>query len=76
MSGAQVGQTQDQVTQLYSGKLEITKHKYDDKGRYLTYIPTDITDQPYRMVFETYGNQITRFRAGKLPEVQYVEGCL
>lgn len=76
ISGARVGQTQDQVIQLYSGRLEITVHKYDQNGRYLTYIPTEKADQLYRMVFETDGHRITSFRAGKLPEVQYVERCL
>ena len=26
--------------------------------------------------FETDGKKVTEFRAGKLPEVEYVEGCL
>ena len=74
MRGARVGQTQDQVIKLYEGKLEITKHKYDMNGFYLTFIPIDKADQQYRMVFETDGKQITCFRAGKLPEVEFVEG--
>jgi hypothetical protein len=75
MRGARVGQMQDKVTRLYLGQLEISQHKYDDNGFYLTFIPKDLADQRYRMEFETDGMRITRFRAGKLPEVQYVEGC-
>jgi hypothetical protein len=29
----------------------------------------------FRIVFETDGQRVTRFRAGRLPAVQYVEGC-
>ena len=30
---------------------------------------------PYRLVFETDGERVTRYRAGRLPEVEWVEGC-
>lgn len=73
--GARVGQTQEMVTSLYSGQLEITKHKYDENGFYLTFRPKDTADQPYRLQFETDGKQITKFRVGRLPEVEQVEGC-
>ena len=75
MSGARVGQTQEEVLRLYAGRLEISVHKYDPDGAYLTYIPKDQADQQYRMIFETDGKRITRFRAGRLPEVGWVEGC-
>ncbi len=75
MSGARVGQTQDQVIQLYAGRLEVSPHKYVESGKYLTFIPKDKEDMQYRMIFETDGKKITEFRAGKLPEVEYVEGC-
>jgi tetratricopeptide (TPR) repeat protein len=76
ISGLRIGQTQDQIIKLYPGKLEIETLRYEGEGTYLTYIPKDVADQSYRMIFVTDGKRITRFRAGKLPEVQYVEGCL
>ena len=34
-----------------------------------------LSDRNYRIVFETDGKRVLRFRAGKLPEVEYIEGC-
>jgi hypothetical protein len=76
LSGATVGQGEKQVSKLYKGKLEVTPHHYDENGHYLTYVPTDKKDKNYRMVFETDGSKVTMFRTGKLPEVEFVEGCL
>lgn len=76
LSGAKVGQTEKQVIKMYKGKLKVTPHHYDDKGHYLTYVPTDKKDKNYRMVFETDGSKVTMFRTGNLPEVEFVEGCL
>ena len=42
---------------------------------YLTYVPKDKSDRNYRVVFETDGKRVLGFRAGKLPEVEFVEGC-
>lgn len=44
-------------------------------GKYLTFVPKDATDKNYRLIFETSKNRVTRFRSGKLPEVEYIEGC-
>ncbi|WP_267871531.1 hypothetical protein [Nostoc sp. CHAB 5715] len=38
-------------------------------------IPKDRANQNYRVVFETDGKRVTQFRSGKLPEVEFVEGC-
>ncbi|WP_255327297.1 hypothetical protein [Synechocystis sp. PCC 7509] len=40
----------------------------------MTFIPKDKSDRFYRLVFETDGKRVLSFRAGKLPEVEYVEG--
>ena len=76
LSGAKIGQTEQQVIKLYANQLKITRHHYDENGHYLTFVPKDKRDKAYRMVFETNGRSITEFRAGKLPEVEAVEGCL
>ena len=75
LSGARVGQTQTDVLSRYGNRLEIERHKYDEKGKYLTFVPKDAADSNYRMVFETDGKKVTDFRAGKLPEVEFVERC-
>ena len=75
-SGAYVGQDQASLVEMYAGRLNRSPHKYDDAGYYFTYEPTDAEDANYRTIFETDGKKVTTFRAGQLPEVAYVEGCL
>ncbi|MBW4664272.1 MAG: hypothetical protein KME01_08745 [Chroococcus sp. CMT-3BRIN-NPC107] len=77
LSGAKIGDTEARIKALYPGQIKVTPHKYtgDSGGHYLTYVPKDKSDRNYRLVFETDGKRVTNFRAGKLPEVEYVEGC-
>lgn len=74
LSGARIGDTESRIKSLYPGQIEVTPHKYTN-GHYLTFMPKDQEDRNYRVVFETDGQRVTGFRAGKLPEVEYVEGC-
>lgn len=74
LSGARIGDTESRIKSLYPGQIEVTPHKYTN-GHYLTFVPKDRGDRNYRVVFETDGQRVTGFRAGKLPEVEYVEGC-
>ena len=74
VSGAKIGDTEARIKSLYTGQIKVTPHKYT-KGHYLTFIPKNKAEQNYRIVFETDGQRVIRYRAGKLPEVEYVEGC-
>ncbi|WP_016951018.1 hypothetical protein [Anabaena sp. PCC 7108] len=75
ISGAKIGDTEARIKSLYPGQIAVTQHQYIQKGHYLTLIPKDKADQNYRVIFETDGQRVTRYRSGKLPEVAYVEGC-
>ena len=75
LKGAKIGDTEARIKLLYPGQIKVTPHKYVKSGHYLTFIPKDRANQNYRLVFETDGKRVTQFRAGKLPEVEYVEGC-
>jgi len=75
LSGAGVGDTETQVQALYANRLQVTPHKYDPTGHYLTLVPTDPSDSGYRLIFETDGSKVTQFRSGQVPEVEQVEGC-
>lgn len=77
VSGAKIGDTEARIKSLYAGKIQVTPHKYtrDQGGRYLTFVPSDAADRNYRLIFETLNGRVTRFRSGKLPEVEFVEGC-
>jgi hypothetical protein len=74
LSGAKIGDTEARIKSLYPGQIKVTPHTYI-KGHYLTFIPKNKAEQNYRIVFETDGQRVIRYRAGKLPEVEYVEGC-
>ena len=55
---------------------EVAAHKYVAGGHYLTFVPDDPADADLRLIFETdASSKVTQFRAGRLPEVAYVEGC-
>jgi hypothetical protein len=67
--GAKVGDTEARIKWLYKNRVVVTPHKYTD-GHYLT-----VKRGKFAYVFETDGKRVTQFRAGKFPEVEYVEGC-
>ncbi len=74
VEGARVGDHQDRIDSLYAGRVEVQPHKYT-AGNYLVVRPMDRADGDYRIVFETDGERVTQYRAGRLPEVSWVEGC-
>jgi hypothetical protein len=72
--GARVGDTEQRIDSLYKGRVVSSPHKYT-KGHYLTVSPVAKSDSAYRIVFETDGQRVTKYRAGRRPEVELVEGC-
>jgi uncharacterized membrane protein len=68
--GVRVGDSSESVRELYAGRVTASPHKYTD-GQYLTIAP----DAQHRIVFEVERQQVTRYRGGRLPEVEWVEGC-
>jgi hypothetical protein len=73
--GAKIGDSEDRIKSLYPGQIRVTPHKYVQGGHYLTFVPRDASDRQYRIVFETDSRRVKHIRAGRLPEVEYVEGC-
>jgi hypothetical protein len=73
-AGARVGDTEARINALYPGRVQTGPHKYVD-GHYLVVRRGAGADSVYRLVFETNGQRVTRYRAGRLPEVEWVEGC-
>lgn len=71
--GARVGDTEERIRQLYAGHVVEQPHKYVPGGHYL--IVTPAGESVERIVFETDGKVVTKYRAGRRPEVENVEGC-
>ncbi|HEX7048786.1 MAG TPA: hypothetical protein VF188_01140 [Longimicrobiales bacterium] len=72
--GARIGSTEDEIQALYPGRVEVRPHKYTE-GHYLIVTPPGPTGAERRIVFETDGRAVERYRAGALPAVEWVEGC-
>lgn len=72
--GAGLGDTEEQIRNLYGEAVRQTPHKYGGpEWHYLT-VPAP-GDTMFALVFETDGAVVTRYRAGRRPAVEYVEGC-
>jgi hypothetical protein len=72
VDGARIGSTEDQIKSLYPGQVEVQPHKYTS-GHYLVVTPKGGGEN--RLVFETDGKKVLRYRSGRMPAVQYVESC-
>lgn len=69
--GAKVGDTEAKIKLLYKGMYKVSKHPYVDGH----YIEVKMKGGKYSLIFETDGKRVTSFRAGRFPEVGYIEGC-
>lgn len=73
--GARLGDDEARIRTLYAGRVTEKPHKYDDRGRYLV-VPAPATGRDsLALVFETDGAKVTRYRVGRQPQVEWVEGC-
>jgi hypothetical protein len=73
--GAKIGDSEARIKQLYGRQIQVKQHEYRPNGHYLVFVPKDKADRNFRVVFETDGQKVTQFRSGRIPEVEYVEGC-
>jgi len=72
--GVKIGDTEDKVKGVYGDELTIEPHKFITGGDYTT-VMGDSASAGKALVFETDGAHVSNFRAGRLPEVKWVEGC-
>ena len=71
--GAQVGDPEARIYELYRGRVASLPHKYLKDGHNLVvWQPSTVTS---RFVFETDGKKVLRYRVGRPPAVDLVEGC-
>jgi hypothetical protein len=72
--GAQVGDSESRILELYGARAKIEPHKYTyPDGHYVVVTPP--SDTLHRIVFETFKARVTNYRAGRVPAVYLVEGC-
>ncbi len=75
-SGAEVGDSEDRIKELYKDRLQVEPHFYSpEHGHYLNYIPVESVDRPFGMVFETFDGVVTSYRIGTRAAIALVEGC-
>jgi len=72
--GAKIGDSEDRVKSIYGDDVQVEPHKYNPGWHYMT-VMGDSASAGKAIVFETDGKRVTMFRAGRLPEVKWVEGC-
>lgn len=73
-AGDRVGDAEADVVARHPGRVRVEPHKYTGpEGHYL--IVTGVQDTAHRLVFETDGRRVTSIRAGRRPQVDWVEGC-
>ena len=73
--GVGVGDADSRVNEAYAGRVTATPHKYVQRARYLTVKGSSPADSAHRIVFEVEDGRVSRFRAGRVPEVEWVERC-
>ena len=71
-AGAKIGDSEDRINTLYRGQVESRPSKYTS-GHTLIVTPENSGNN--RIVFETDGKKVLKYRSGRLPAVEYVEGC-
>lgn len=73
--GARVGDPESRIHELYGSRVTVQPHKYLPNGRYLIVSSIAVADSGLKLVFESDGTRVTKYRAGRMPEVEWVEGC-
>jgi len=73
--GVGVGDPDSRVNDAYAGRVTAMPHKYVQGAQYLTVKGASPADSAHRIVFEVENGRVARFRAGRVPEVEWVERC-
>ena len=72
--GVKIGDSPTRVIAAYGkATLKAYPNKYDPKASDIVVTPAGARDR--RIIFFVENNRVRKFRAGRLPEVEYSEGC-
>ena len=69
-----IGATEEEVQAAYPDHVIVTDAAYSG-GHFLTVSAPDSADTVRKLVFETDGKRVIRFRTGLRPAVDWIEGC-
>lgn len=73
--GAGIGDTESSVLALYGQRARVEPHKYAGPTGHYVIVGAAGSDTTHRIVFETDGQRVLRYHAGRRPTVDQVEGC-
>jgi hypothetical protein len=74
--GIKVGSSETEVQEAFGGSSPLPARAFiGPPYRYLTATPRQEADRDFRLVFESDGAKVVTYRAGKLPEVDWKNGC-
>ena len=74
VEGLAVGNSAARADSLYGAAAVRRPHKYEE-GEYLTVQLLAPADTVHRLVIEVVRGTVKQFRVGRIPQVEYVEGC-
>ena len=75
--GIKVDDTESMIKSAYPGQIQVSRLPNSEKGKSWVLQPSSFADKDLRLVFvSTNGKTVNRMIAGKVPEVNYAEGCL
>ncbi len=73
-NGAGIGISERELVRLYDGILVKEEGPY--RGFTFTYSKDRNQGPASKIIFETDGQRVLRYRAGRVPAVDYIERCL
>ncbi len=75
--GVKIDDSESLIKSVYPGQIQTTRLANSEKGKSWIVQPSSFAEKNLRLVFvSTNGKTVTRMIAGKVPEVNYIEGCL
>jgi hypothetical protein len=72
--GIGIGDTEARLVSTYGARASVRPNKYTGPVGHDVVVNAP-TDSTHRLIFETDGRKVVRFRAGRQPAVDLVEGC-
>ena len=74
IEGARVGDTVPRILALYGQRVSTSPNHYTGEPD-LTIHSASPGDTIHEIIFETMHGRVVRYRAGRRPQVRYIEGC-